>query len=114
MATLLSLATCGAADNPVAGKWDCLSTDERGTEQAWVLEVKGDADKLSASLVGGMHGDVIPLLDPKLRGSTFTFKVRINDEETVGVSVKIDGKKFEGKFKSKSAGTGSFKGSKQE
>jgi hypothetical protein len=101
-----------AADNPVVGKWDCKSTDEAGRSSAWTLVVKEDAGKLSGSLIGVSQPDAqLPLVEPKLDGATFTFKLMINSD-SYAVEMKIDGKKFDGKYSGPQA-SGKFEGTKQ-
>ena len=108
---LIAMAVYGASADAVAGKWDCNSTDERGTTLQWVLAVKEEGGKLSATLTH--DGDEIPLIGPQLDGNTFTFQIRINEDEIVAVKVKIDGNKLQGSFKGRDSGTGTIKGAKQ-
>ena len=111
MAVALSgFAICRAAENPVVGKWDCVSSDEGGTEQAWTLVVSEDRGKLSGSLLG--TGGQIPLIEPKLEGNLFTFKIYVNPNCTVETRLKIEGKKLSGTFACPEA-RGTFKGAKQ-
>lgn len=100
--------------NPILGKWDCKSVDEKGTETSWTMLVKEDQGKLTGYMEGTEPGaDPIPLVEPTLEGTTFTFKIVINPEETVTISVKLAGDKFAGKFTGKASGTGTFNGKKQ-
>lgn len=110
---LCGLGAYAMTDNPIAGKWNCVSTDERGTDVAWTLVVKSEAGKLSGSMVFPEQGQEIEILEPTLNGDTFSFKVRLNEEETVELTARINGTKLEGKFKGKSSGTGTFKGARQ-
>jgi hypothetical protein len=109
---LCGIASCLAAANPALGKWDCTGVDEGGVRTTWTLIVKEENGKLSGSLVG-VGGEELPLVDPALDGQTFTFKLRINAEELVEVSITIDGNKFDGKFKGKQSGTGTLTGTRQ-
>lgn len=110
---LFGFAGCWAAGNPVVGKWDCISNDGAGHELTWSLVVTEDGGKLSGSLLGGAErpGE-IPLIDPKLEGNTFTFKIYVNEKCTVEAKLKIDGKKLDGTFGCGEA-SGTFKGTKQ-
>ena len=108
---LQAFAVWAASDSPVAGKWNCHSVDERGTEVAWTLEVTDQAGKLAGVLTIAQTGDRIEILEPKLNGTTFTFKIQINAEEVVELRVDIDGTKLQGTFKGKSSGTGTVAGS---
>ena len=110
LAMVLSGFAAGAAENPVAGEWGCTSDDGSGQELTWTLVVKEDGGKLSGSLYGG-PGE-IPLVDPKLEGNTFTFKIEVNTNCTVEAKLKIEGKKLEGTFGCAEA-RGSFKGVKR-
>ncbi len=106
---LFGLAAC-AAENPVLGKWDCKSVDERGTEIRWTLVVKEDGAKLSASLVGEM-GE-IELLDPKLERQTFTFAIPMGPQR-IDVKLKLGTNTLDGTFNGGQAGAGTFKGVRQ-
>jgi hypothetical protein len=109
---LCSAALCFAAGNPAVGKWGCTSVDEGGTRTTWTLVVKEENGKISGSLLG-TNDEELPLVDPAVDGQTFTFKLRINPEELVEVTVTIDGNKFDGKFKGKASGAGTLKGTRQ-
>jgi len=115
---LLLIVLCASASfaggSAIAGKWSCVSNDERGTEVAFTLAVKDDGGKLAGSLTILQSGDEIELIEPALTGSTFTFKIRINAEEVVDLTAHIDGAKIQGSFKGKASGTGTFKGTRQD
>lgn len=110
---LFGLGACAMGDQPIAGKWDCVSTDERGTDVAWTLVVKSDAGKLSGSVIFVGSGDQIEIFEPALNGDIFRFKLKLGPEETIELTARIDGTKLDGKFKGKSSGTGTFKGTRQ-
>ncbi|MGA3040755.1 MAG: hypothetical protein ABSF54_08210 [Bryobacteraceae bacterium] len=94
---LLGSLAAWAADNAVVvGTWDVVSTDEAGQPTNWTMVVKDDGGKLSGTLSGDM-GE-LPIVDAKLDGNTFTFKIVVN-EATYITEGTIDGKKFDGKFK---------------
>jgi len=76
---------------------------------AWTLAVKEDGGKLSGSLIGAVI--TLELVDPKLDGQTFTFKIIINDQP-YQVETTIDGKRLEGKFEGPEA-SGTVKGARQ-
>jgi len=101
------------ADSTIAGKWNCLSTDEKGMEVAWTLIITDDGGKLSGSIIIGQTGDKIDILEPVLNGNNLTFKIQINPEETVELTGRITGSSIDGTFKGKASGTGTFKGSRQ-
>ena len=98
-----------AADNPVVGTWDAVGTDEAGQSSNWTLIVKEDDGKLAGTLSGD-PGE-FPIVDAKLDGNSFTFKVIVN-EATYTVETTIDGKKFDGKYKGPEA-AGTLKGTKR-
>jgi hypothetical protein len=110
LVVLFGFAVCLAADNLIAGKWDCVSDDGSGQKTNSTLVVAEDGGKLSGTL--NVSGADIPLVDPKLDGNTFTFKLVINSNCTVETKVTIDGNKFEGKFSCPEA-SGIIKGTKQ-
>jgi len=105
---LFSFAICWAADNPIVGKWDCIGTDDSGQASNWTMVVKDDGGKLTGTLSGD-PGE-FQLVDAKLEGDTFTFKVVVNDE-TYTVESKLTGNKVEGKYKGPEGG-GTIKGTK--
>jgi hypothetical protein len=112
---LLLLAGFAAygANNPIVGEWHCTSDDGSGQKLAWTLVVRQDGEKLSGSLIGGPdRTGEIPLVDPKLEGDTFTFKIEVNAGCAVEARLKIDGRKLEGPFGCAEA-SGTLKGTKQ-
>lgn len=112
---LLGFALPAASDNPIVGKWNCVSvSNETGTKVAWTLNVKQNADKLSASVIMAETGDEIPALEPTVEGNTFSFKIKMNPQETVEVTATFEGKQLTGTFKGKDSGTGTFKGLRAE
>jgi hypothetical protein len=107
LALVLSCATVRAAENPVVGAWRVVSFGAEGL--TWTLTVKEQDGKLSGNLSGGM-GE-FPLIDPKLEGATFTFRVSVDDKIYSGEG-KISGKRIQGSYKGPDD-EGTFKGDKQ-
>jgi hypothetical protein len=99
-----------AAGNPAVGKWDCSSVGENGAKLNWQLIVKEEGGQLAANVILDDTG--IPGLEPKLDGSTLTFKIRVNDHEVVAIELRIDGNKLDGRFDGKESGTATITGSK--
>jgi len=111
--TILLFASVGSvvswADNSAAvGTWDVVGTDDAGQSSNWTLVVKEDGGKLTGTLTGD-PGE-FPIVEPKVDGNSFTFKVVVN-ESTYSVEGTIDGNKFEGKYKGPDSG-GTLKGTK--
>lgn len=111
--TILLLGLVGsvvslAADNAAVGTWDVVGTDDAGQSANWTLVVKDDGGKLGGTLAGD-PGE-FALVDAKLDGNSFTFKVIVN-EATYTVETTIDGNKFDGKYKGPEA-AGTLKGTK--
>lgn len=106
---LFASVAAWAADNPAVGTWDVVGTDEAGQTANWTLIVKDDAGKLGGTLSGDM-GE-FTLVDPKVDGNAFTFKVVVN-ESTYTTELTIDGNKFDGKYKGPEA-AGTLKGTKK-
>jgi hypothetical protein len=104
----LGLAIAGAAGAPVIGTWDCAALDERGAQSYWTLVVKADGDKLSATIQSKQGGEPLPLVEPKVDGSRFSFKVQVNQTEIVAVELKIDGNRMDGKFTGSESPSGSI------
>ncbi|MGA2742308.1 MAG: hypothetical protein ABSG65_33330 [Bryobacteraceae bacterium] len=106
---LFASVAAWAADNAtVVGQWDVVGTDDAGQTANWTLIVKDDGGKLGGSLSGD-PGE-FALVDAKLDGNSFTFKVVVN-EATYAVETTIDGGKFDGKYKGPEA-AGTLKGTK--
>jgi len=106
---VFSFTACWAADSAIIGKWECTSTDDSGQTASWTLVVKDDGGKLAGTLSGD-PGE-FALVDPKMEGNSFTFKVVVN-EVSYEVQATIDGGKLDGKFKGPEA-SGTLKGTKQ-
>jgi hypothetical protein len=106
---LFASAVVWAADNAVVGTWDVVGTDDAGQTANWTLVVKDDGGKLGGTLSGD-PGE-FALVDAKLDGNSFTFKVIVN-EATYTVETTIDGTKFDGKYKGPEA-AGALKGTKK-
>jgi hypothetical protein len=104
-----SVATWAADNQAVVGTWDVVSTDDSGQPMNWTLTVKDDGGKLSGTLSG--DAGELPIVEAKLEGNTFTFKIVVN-EATYTTEGTIDGKKFDGKYKG-SEGAGTVKGTKR-
>lgn len=101
---------CWAADNPIIGRWACKSNDGHGAERDWTLTVKQDGGKLAGSLSG--EAEEMPLIEPRLEGNLFTFKLHVNDNCMLATQLKIEGDKFEGTFACPEV-TGTLKGTRQ-
>lgn len=107
LALLLGCASVRAAENPLVGAWKLVSFGAQGL--TWTLTVKEQAGKLSGNIVGDM-GE-FQLIDPKLEGATFTFKVSVDGKMYSGEG-KISGKSIQGAYKGPDD-EGTFKGDKQ-
>jgi len=106
---LFASVAAWAADNPIIGTWDVVSTDDAGQTANWTLTVKDDGGKLTGTLSGD-PGE-FPIVDAKLDGNTFSFKVVVNDS-TYTTEGTVTGTKFEGKYTGPEA-TGTIKASKK-
>ncbi len=98
-----------AADSPVVGNWDCVAATPDGTEMRFTLMVEQQEGKLAGKAVGP-NGDM-PLVEPKLDGDVFTFKV-VMDSESYSVSLKVSGEKMDGTWNG-GGESGSIKGLKK-
>jgi len=109
MLLVFGCALSWAADKPVVGTWDCTSTDDAGQAANWTMVVKED----NGALAGTLSGDPgeFTMVEPKLEGNKFTFKVIVN-EVSYTVEATIDGKKLDGKYKGAES-NGTLKGTKQ-
>jgi hypothetical protein len=105
---LFTFAVCQADSSTIVGKWDCVGVDDAGQSSNWSLVVKEDGGKLTGTLSGD-PGE-FDIVDAKLDGDAFTFKVVVNDS-TYTVESKLSGKKLDGKYKGPEGG-GTIKGTK--
>ncbi len=103
-----SMAAWAADNAAVVGTWDVTSTDESGQPMNWTLVVKDDGGKLSGTLSG--DAGELPIVDAKLDGNAFSFKVVVN-EATYTTEGTVTGNKFDGKYKGPE-GAGTVKGTK--
>jgi hypothetical protein len=55
--------------------------------------VKEDGGKLSGSLIGGLGA--VDLIESRLEGNTFTFKIYVNANCTAEAKLKVEGKKMD-------------------
>ena len=76
----------------------------------WTLIVKDDGGKLTGTLSGD-PGE-FPIDDAKLDGTSFSFKVVVNETTYTTSGTIIDGTKFDGKYTGPEA-TGTVKGTKK-
>jgi hypothetical protein len=110
---LIAVFACAAvlaAGNPALGKWNCSSVGENGTKLSWTLAVTEKDGQIAA--VVSLDGNDISLLDPKVDGSTLTFKLRVNDHEVVSFELRIDGDKLTGRFEGKDSGKATITGAR--
>jgi hypothetical protein len=108
LAVVLGCTTARAAENPMTGTWKVVS---RGAEELnWTLTVKEQDGKLSGTLKGDM-GE-FPLIDPKLDGDSFTFKLSPDETTAISVAGKVSGKSMQGSYKSPTE-EGTFTADKQ-
>ncbi len=105
------LTVCWASNDSVVGKWACTSDDGAGGKLDWTLVIRQEGGKLAGSMTGDT-GD-LQLIEPKLEGNIFTFKLHINDNCTVETKLKVDGNKFDGNFACPEV-SGTMKGTKQQ
>ncbi len=105
---LISGCTVGiAAANPVIGVWDVVSTGPEDLN--WTLTVREENGKLKGKLAGEV-GE-FELVDPKVEGNRFTFKLTVNDR-TYHVETRISGNTLTGAYKGPDL-SGSVKGTRQ-
>ncbi len=107
LALLLACASVQAAENPAVGAWKVVSFGFEGA--TWTLTVKEQNGKLSGSIAGD-YGRY-QLMNPKLNGGTFTFRVYVG-EDIYEAEGKISGKSMQGVYLGPE-GKGTFKGDKQ-
>lgn len=93
----------------VAGTWQCSSTTPDGVSLAWNLRVAEQDGKLTG-ITFSDRGETL-IVDPKLEGENFSFKVLLR-QEYFELALKVAGDKLEGTWKGGGM-TGSVKGTRQ-
>ncbi|MEK7409165.1 MAG: hypothetical protein AAB225_29230 [Acidobacteriota bacterium] len=98
-----------AADKPIVGAWKAVTDSPDGEQYTWTVVVKEEDGKLTGTMTGGPGQ--FPLVDAKLDGDLFTFKVVV-EEQTYAIEVKVAGTAIEGTWKGPGS-KGFIKGTKQ-
>jgi hypothetical protein len=86
------------AANPAVGKWNCVSDDGHGAIRHWTLVIDETKGKLAGAITGLEEGESMPLINPKFDGNLLSFKTFVNPTCTIAFTMKVDGKKLDGKF----------------
>lgn len=109
-AALAALILAGiAAASGAAGAWDCTALTPDGEALKFVLKIQEEAGRISATLETASGS--VPAIDPKLEGSTLSFKVD-RDGSRYTLALKIEGDKLEGTYTGEPA-TGKVTGVRQ-
>jgi hypothetical protein len=104
-----AVAMLGAAENPIAGTWQCAFVIPDGGEMLCTLAIQEEAGKLTGTIAAG--GTTLVLEDLKLEGDAFGFKFS-SSHGPCAAQVKVAGKKLQGTW-SANGDQGEFKGEKQ-
>lgn len=106
----LILAGLAAAAGGAAGAWNCVALTPDGEALKFTLKIREEEGRISATMENA-RGEV-PVIDPKLEGSTVSFKVDY-DGSRYTLALKIEGDKLEGTYAGESA-TGKVTGARQK
>lgn len=105
----LILTGIAAAAGGAAGAWDCTALTPEGEALKFVLKIREEAGRISATMETASGS--VPAIDPKLEGSTVSFKVD-RDGSLYTLVLKIEGDKLEGTYTGEPA-TGKVTGVRQ-
>ena len=100
VATALLCTVAAAAEERIAGKWNCANVPAGGGESPWTLLIRDEGAQRSGSLTDGEID--IPLTEIKLVNGSLSFRFSINGKP-YGFAGSVAGNKLEGKYSGEEA-----------
>ncbi len=98
----------GAAS--LAGKWTVVARDSEGNQIRSTLELKVEGDRLSGTLTTE-SGDTAPLVDGKVMGDAFSFKIYVGDGN-IEVKGRLENGKVTGEYVTPNGSKGTYTGTR--
>lgn len=105
----LLLAALAAAAGPVTGVWACAALTPEGEALKFTLKIREEEGRISATLETSRGA--MPAIEPKVEGSTVSFKVDY-DGSRYTLTLKVSGDKLEGTYSGEQA-SGKVSGERQ-
>ncbi|MCS7044544.1 MAG: hypothetical protein NZR01_17295 [Bryobacteraceae bacterium] len=96
----------GAAQTPLTGKWNVVARDSEGNELRSTLELKVDGGRLSG-VITTESGDSAPLVDGKVEGGGFSFKIYIGDGN-IEVKGRMENGRLTGEYTTPNGSKGTY------
>lgn len=94
----------------LAGRWSVVARDAEGNQIRSTLELKVEEDRLSGTLTTE-SGDTAPLVDGKVQGDTFTFKIYVGDGN-IEVKGRLEDGKVTGEYVTPNGSKGTYTGTR--
>ncbi|MEJ5369755.1 MAG: hypothetical protein WHT08_15690 [Bryobacteraceae bacterium] len=94
----------------LAGRWAVVARDAEGNQIRSTLELKVEGDRLSGTLTTE-SGDTAPLVDGKVQGDTFTFKIYVGDGN-IEVKGRLENGKVTGEYVTPNGSKGTYTGTR--
>lgn len=99
-----------AASASLTGKWSVLARDAEGNQMRATLDLKADGDRLTGAIITE-SGDSAPLVDGKVQGDSFSFKIYTGDGN-IEVKGKLQDGKVAGEYTTPNGSKGSYTASR--
>jgi hypothetical protein len=99
-----------AASASLTGKWSVLARDAEGNQMRATLDLKAEGERLTGALITE-SGDSAPLIDGKVQGDSFSFKIYTGDGN-IEVKGKLQDGKVAGEYTTPNGSKGSYTASR--
>ncbi len=90
----------------LTGRWNVVARDAEGNQMRSTLDLKQDGDRLTGAIITE-SGDSAPLVDGKVQGGAFTFKIYVGDGNIV-VKGTLDNGKVSGEYTTPNGSKGTY------
>lgn len=95
-----------AASASLTGKWSVVARDAEGNSMRATLDLKADGGRLTGAIITE-SGDSAPLIDGKVEGDSFSFKIYTGDGN-IEVKGRLDGGKVAGEYTTPNGSKGTY------
>lgn len=99
-----------SASISLTGKWNVVARDAEGNQIRSTLDLKQEGDRLTGALTTE-SGDTAPLVDGKVQGGSFTFKIYVGDGN-IEVKGTLDNGKVSGEYVTPNGSKGTYTGTR--
>jgi len=99
-----------ATSASLTGKWSVLARDAEGNQMRATLDLKAEGDRLIGAIITE-SGDSAPLIDGKIQGDSFSFKIYTGDGN-IEVKGKLQDGKIAGEYTTPNGSKGSYTASR--